>query len=82
MIYITTPDAEEWGKITTFYKSPKVMPFPNKRKNIIDAHIYQYNKKELLSLIGESGLEVVKFDYSPGYKYSGRHFCLVCKQKI
>lgn len=82
LLYITTPDAEEWGKITTFYNNPKVMPFPNKRKKIIDAHIYQYNKKELFSLLKETGLEVVKFDYSPGYKYSGRHFCLVCKRKI
>lgn len=80
-IYITTPDAYEWGRLTKFYKDWKDIPKPNKNSKILDAHIYQYTKDEILEVIEKSGLEVERFDYAPGYKNSARHFCISCKRR-
>ena len=75
-LLLTTPDAEEWGRVTDYYSSLDDIPeYDAQAQKVewIDGHIWQYTKEELDSLFSESGFEVLKFDYSPGV--SARHLC-------
>lgn len=81
VLYLSTPDADEWGKLTTFYNDYKKMPMPNKSMSVLDGHIYQYTKSEVSDILIECGLKIDRFDYSPGYKYSARHLCFMCRKE-
>lgn len=81
VFYLTTPDAVEWGKLTTFYEDYKQMPMPDPSKSVLDGHIYQYIKEEVLDILNQCGLTVERFDYAPGYKNSARHLCFMCRKE-
>lgn len=66
-LYITTPDAREWGK-TRYYNSYKQMPAVNPDTPIRDDHIYQFNEEELFELFDAVGLRVKELDYAPGIR--------------
>lgn len=74
VLFLTTPDASEWGKTTKYYKNLDSLPTPEETKTLIDDHVWQYNKLELFSLIAESGFIVDKLEYAPGLP--NRHFNL------
>jgi len=80
-LYLSTPDAFQWGKNTKYYDSLAVIPSPNKpeKKSLIDDHVWHFNKNELLYVLDEAGFEVKKFDYSPGVV--SRHFNLSLVKK-
>jgi len=78
-LYLSTPDASQWGKITKYYSSLDEMPKPQKGLPIIDDHVYQFDKEELFGVLEASGFTVDRFDYSPGVAY--RHFNLALKIK-
>jgi len=65
-IFLSTPDAQEWGRVSKYYESLEQMPQPTHGSNIIDDHVWQYEKTELVHLIEQCGLQVDKFGYSPG----------------
>jgi SAM-dependent methyltransferase len=81
-IYLSTPDAAEWGRVTTYYPDLESMPSPAEAKSEIesgrrtyfDDHIWQYDESELMDVIARSGLEVLRLEYSPGVLH--RHFNL------
>ena len=77
-LYLSTPDASEWGRVTKYYKNPAEMPNPKKDEKIIDDHIYQYKKEELLKILDDVGFKIIKLSYSPGV--IDRHFNLVLKR--
>ena len=77
-LYLSTPDASQWGKITKYYKNIAEIPHPTKDKKIIDDHIYQFNKEELLKILDDVGFEIIKSSYSPGV--INRHFNFVLKR--
>jgi SAM-dependent methyltransferase len=64
-LYISTPDAKAWGKLPK-YKTFHDIPYPEHGLPIIDDHIYQYTKKELLELAEIVGFKVERIDYSFG----------------
>jgi SAM-dependent methyltransferase len=73
-LYLSTPDAAQWGRVTKYYSSIDEMPMPKKGLQAIDDHVYQYTKKELLSVLEAAGFRVERFSYSPGV--TSRHFNL------
>ncbi|HXT84047.1 MAG TPA: polysaccharide pyruvyl transferase family protein [Verrucomicrobiae bacterium] len=77
-VYLSTPDALEWGK-AEHYDSLDDIPCPNKETKIIDGHIYQYNEKELTDIIDKAGFKILRIDYSKGVIY--RHFNLTLAKK-
>jgi len=77
-LYLSTPDASDWGRITKYYKSIEEMPNPKNVEKIIDDHIYQYKKEELLMVLENTDFKVKKFAYSPGVV--NRHFNLVLER--
>jgi SAM-dependent methyltransferase len=78
-IYLSTPDAAEWGRVTKYYDSYEKMPYPQKNMPIVDDHVYQFSKEELLTLIDDAGLKVERFEYAPGVVH--RHFNLTLVKK-
>lgn len=86
LLYLSTPDAAEWGRVTKVYNNiidmpppKKGIPLPTQKFDLKDGHVYQYTKEELFHILDESGFQVEKFDYSPSHK---RHFNLTLKKKI
>lgn len=73
-LYLSTPDAAKWGKVTKYYTKIDDIPPPQKGMPVVDDHVYQYNKDELLGIIEAAELKVYRFDYSPGV--ARRHFNL------
>jgi 2-polyprenyl-3-methyl-5-hydroxy-6-metoxy-1,4-benzoquinol methylase len=77
-IILTTPDAVEWGRVTTYYPSLDAIPhYTGQVVEWIDGHIWQYTREEVEMVIRAAGLEVVKFAYARGG--SGRHLCFLLR---
>jgi 2-polyprenyl-3-methyl-5-hydroxy-6-metoxy-1,4-benzoquinol methylase len=70
-LFLTTPDAKEWGRTTTYYDSLSSIPAVTVGTPPIDAHIWQYSRREVIELV--TGFEIERFSCSPSRK---RHFNL------
>jgi SAM-dependent methyltransferase len=84
-IFLSTPDASEWGRVTAYYKGLDEMPLPADASahiesgewGYVDAHVWQYTSQELHRVIADAGLHVVREAWAPGVVY--RHFNLELK---
>jgi SAM-dependent methyltransferase len=77
-LVVSTPDAEEWGYMTDHYPSLDDIPaYCGQDFPWIDGHIWHYTKEELEGLFRQAGLEVERFEYSPGV--AARHLCYLLK---
>lgn len=74
-LYLSTPDALSWGKVTTYYSSLTDIPYPNKDLPPIDTHIYIYDKTELVDVLNSAGFKIKRFEYSAG-STGTKHFNL------
>ena len=81
-LYLSTPDASQWSKVTKYYNSLNEMPYPNKNKKIVLDHIWQFSKEELLKVLDEAEFKVERFAYSPGLMHRHFNLTLVKKNKI
>jgi len=63
-LYLTTPDAASWGKVTKYYSDLSDMPLPGKGHQVIDDHVYVYTKDELFDVLSKAGIKIERFDYS------------------
>jgi SAM-dependent methyltransferase len=81
LIYLSTPDADAWGKTTRYYASYDELPEPREelRGQLFDDHVWQFDAAELSCVIGEAGLAVVRSDYAPG-QLSRRHFNMTLRR--
>jgi len=80
VLYLSTPDAARWGRVTKYYASLDLIPPPNRDMPIVDDHVYQYNKTELINVISDAGFKIDKFAYSPGILNRNRCFNLALKK--
>lgn len=81
-LYLSTPDASQWGRISTYYKTMSDMPYPSSDKIssvYVEEHVYQYGEDELVELVKSAGFKIDKFDYSRGVEGVGRHLTLKLK---
>ena len=76
LIYLTTPDAAEWGRTTKYYARYDELPEPREelRGRVVDDHVWQFDEAELMRVLEEAGLSVLRRAYAPGQ--SRRHFNL------
>lgn len=74
VLYLSTPDASQWGRVTKYYSNLSDIPPPTPGTPAIDDHVWVYNKQELLSVVEAAGFKIRHFAYSPGTL--GRHFNL------
>jgi SAM-dependent methyltransferase len=83
-LYLSTPDASQWGRVTKFYSKISDMPIPRKGLPVLDTmfepHVYQYQKQELLSVLDAAGFRVKRFKYSMNI-FGTRHFNLALMKK-
>ena len=73
-LYLSTPDAREWGRAESRYQAYEEMPKPDASRHLHDGHIYIYDEQELLEIADHAGLDVQRLDYAPGI--AGRHINL------
>lgn len=66
-LYLSTPDASEWGRITKYYNSLDEMPLKGESPIFSGEPVYCYDRDELLLLLASSGFKLEQIDYS---KYS------------
>jgi 2-polyprenyl-3-methyl-5-hydroxy-6-metoxy-1,4-benzoquinol methylase len=78
-LFLTTPDAEEWGRATRYYSRLDEIPELKPDSPTVDDHVWQYTKDELFGVLEESGLKIDRFSYSPGTP--NRHFNLQASVK-
>ena len=72
VLYLSTPDASQWGRETKYYQQLADLPRPRPGAKVIDGHIWVYSKEELLLLLKSTGFRVLKLEYAPGIGH--RHF--------
>lgn len=73
-IYISTPNAAEWGRLDK-YASWKDMPKELDRNAAKDTqHKYQYMEEELRELLDMAGISIIRFE-------GGRHFNITGRRK-
>jgi teichuronic acid biosynthesis glycosyltransferase TuaH len=79
-IILTTPDAVEWGRVTTYYPRLDAIPqYTGQASEWIDGHVWQYTRKEVEIVIRAAGLEVENFAYAPGV--TARHLCFLLRPR-
>jgi glycosyltransferase involved in cell wall biosynthesis/SAM-dependent methyltransferase len=75
-LYLTTPDASQWGRQTKYYANYADLPQPSDehRGSPVDDHVWQFNTEELIDLVTQAGFRITRFDFAPGA--GQRHFNL------
>ncbi len=66
LLFLSTPDAQQWGRETKYYKQLADLPPPKAGAKIVDGHIWVYSKEELLSILKSAGFRILKLEYAPG----------------
>ncbi len=74
-LYLTTPDAAEWGRVTRYFPALDRIPAAHPGAAVIDDHVWQYSRDELFDLVRAAGLTVERFELAPGLP--NRHFNVV-----
>lgn len=79
-LYLSTPDAAQWGKTTKYYSGHKLMPMPSAelRTQVINDHVWQFSQDELFDVVNAAGLEILRFDIAPGSP--SQHFNLTLQR--
>ena len=75
-LYLSTPDAAQWGRQTKYYARYSDLPMPaaDSQAPVVDDHVWQFEAEELRQLLRAAGFRAVRCDYSPGN--GKRHFNL------
>jgi len=79
VLFLSTPDARDWGRLYKYYQQLSDLPMPDPHLPIRDAHIWIYNESEVTNLLQESGFEIVRLAYSKGN--GNRHFNIEARRK-
>ena len=65
-LFLSTPDARDWGRLLTFYHSLAELPMPDPSHQVHDAHIWIYSQDEVTTLLDQAGFRIVRLEYAPG----------------
>jgi len=72
VLFLSTPDQRDWGRLSTYYRRLSDLPMPDPSRRIRDAHIWIYSENEVTSLLDQAGFRIAWIDYAPGN--GNRHF--------
>ncbi len=75
-LFLSTPDAHDWGPQHRYYRRLKDIPPPHPGP-IIDDHIWIYSEKELKEVVEAAGFAIEKLEYSTAQ--NGRHFNVILR---
>jgi 2-polyprenyl-3-methyl-5-hydroxy-6-metoxy-1,4-benzoquinol methylase len=65
-LFLSTPDADSWGRVPDSYGHWRDMPPADPAVATEDRHIYQFTAEELTEVLTESGFTILRIDRSPG----------------
>jgi SAM-dependent methyltransferase len=67
-LYLSTPDASQWGRQTKYYARYADVPFfsADAPRPVIDDHVWQFDETELKQVVNDAGFRIVRQDYAPG----------------
>ena len=77
-LFLSTPDAEYWGRLYDFhqhledFRPPSNLTEEGKHPETTDEHHWMYSREEITSVLESAGFQVVKIEHSPGVR--GLHF--------
>jgi SAM-dependent methyltransferase len=78
-LILTTPDAQEWGRVLDHYPAlEKIPPFSGQSSTWFDGHVWQYTHEEAVHVIEAAGFKIVDWAYSKGV--AARHLCYLLKR--
>jgi len=77
--YLSTPDAQSWGRQENKYLGVDQIPPVSPDMPIEDRHIYLYDRDELSALVEAAGFQIERFGYAPGKM--ARHLNLALSKK-
>jgi SAM-dependent methyltransferase len=78
-LILTTPDAQEWGRVLDHYPAlEKIPPFTGQTSAWFDGHVWQYTHEEAVGVIEAAGFKIVDWAYSKGV--AARHLCYLIKR--
>jgi SAM-dependent methyltransferase len=72
VLFLSTPDERDWGRLYTYYRRLSDLPMPDPSHPVHDAHIWIYSKSEVTNLLQQAGFEIVRLSYARGN--GNRHF--------
>jgi SAM-dependent methyltransferase len=80
-LYLSTPDASQWGRTTKYYTKLADIPppAPELHHRVVDDHVWQYTESELREVLEAADLRIRRFDYSSGVVF--RHFNLTLERR-
>jgi SAM-dependent methyltransferase len=71
--FLSTPDSDAgWGRNYTYYDKLSDIPPPDPAADWINAHVWHYNREELVQVLNEAGFEIKRLDHSQSG--GGGHF--------
>jgi 2-polyprenyl-3-methyl-5-hydroxy-6-metoxy-1,4-benzoquinol methylase len=50
VLFLSTPDERDWGRLHAYYRRLSDLPMPDASHTVRDAHIWIYSKSEVTSL--------------------------------
>ncbi|MEX2322622.1 MAG: class I SAM-dependent methyltransferase [Acidimicrobiia bacterium] len=65
-LFLSTPDADSWGRVPDSYSDWRDMPPADPAVTTEDRHIYQFTAEELTEVLTESGFTILRMNRSPG----------------
>jgi SAM-dependent methyltransferase len=78
-LFLSTPNADSWGRTDTYSYLADIPEFPADgdmdNPKWVDKHVWQYDLVDLLKVLHHSGLKVVQSDESKSF--GGSHFNMV-----
>jgi SAM-dependent methyltransferase len=72
VLFLSTPDARDWGRVLTYYQNLSDLPSPDPSRKIRNAHIWIYNEEEITTLLDQAGFRIERLEYARGN--GNRHF--------
>lgn len=72
VLFLSTPDAHDWGRVLTYYRHLSDLPMPDPSRKIRDAHIWIYDQEEITTLLDQAGFRIARLEYAQGN--GNRHF--------
>jgi SAM-dependent methyltransferase len=81
-MYLSTPDAAEWGDNYQYYHAYEDIPLPHEklRQQVVDDHVWHYREPLLRSQLKTAGFRILRHEYSPGVR--SRHFNVEAERQV
>lgn len=80
-MYISLPDAAEWGPNHRYFTNYEDLPHPSADwpGELVDDHVWHFTEEEIRAVVDDAGLDVVRSAHAPGV--GARHVNLTLRRR-